>query len=74
MNEAKMIPLETVEEGTPVGTAVVLIKDDGRAFLTKTRSIAWELGGGHLVVKVEGVTGGYLASRCHILLPPPAEA
>lgn len=47
----------------PEGTHVTLVLDDGSKLATKTRSIAWELGHGQPVVKVEGKTGGWLLSR-----------
>lgn len=49
----------------PIGTPVILTKDDGSEFETKTRSGPWMLGAscrdkGHTaVIKVEGITGGY---------------
>src|ERR1700687_43814 len=49
----------------PEGTPVIVTKDDGSEFHTKTRSKPWMLGAssrdqGHTaVIMVEGITGGY---------------
>jgi hypothetical protein len=49
----------------PEGTPVIVTKDDGSEFHTKTRSIPWMLGAssqhlGHTaVIMVEGISGGY---------------
>jgi hypothetical protein len=59
--------LELVEKWkhVPKGTPVVVTRDDGSEFKTKTRSIPWMLGascrsGGHTaVILVEGLSGGY---------------
>lgn len=50
----------------PVGSPCDLILDDGSMLRTKTRSIAWELGHGQAVVKVEGKSGGWLLERVRI--------
>ena len=63
-------------KGTPEGTPVILTKDDGTDFHTKTRSIPWMLGAdnrppsdwthcpGHTaVILVEGLTGGWSLQR-----------
>jgi hypothetical protein len=54
----------------PIGTPVVVRKDDGSDFHSKTRSAPWMLGedgngkGGHTaVIMVEGITGGYSLER-----------
>jgi hypothetical protein len=47
----------------PSGSMVYLIDDFGEIHETRTRSVAWTLGHGEPVVKVEGRTGGYLLSR-----------
>lgn len=47
----------------PAGQPVELTEDDGSITHTQTRSIAWELGHGEPVVKVDGKTGGYLLER-----------
>ena len=45
-----------------IGAGVVVKLDDGRLWHTKTRSVAWELGHGP-VVMLEGKSGGYDLSR-----------
>jgi hypothetical protein len=50
-------------EKFPSGTAVIVVKDDGQIWETKTRSEAWELGHGQPVVMLEGKSGGYDLSR-----------
>lgn len=45
------------------GSAVELTNDLGERIATKTKSEAWLLGDGTPVVKVNGVSGGYLLSR-----------
>lgn len=48
----------------PVGIEVLLTKDNGTEFLTKTRSAALVGGGGGwAVIFVEGISGYYLLSR-----------
>ena len=47
----------------PVGQPVALTEDDGSLTFTQTRSIAWELGHGAPVVKVDGRVGGYDLNR-----------
>lgn len=46
----------------PEGTPVLLTDDFGDKHETKTRSIAWVLGG-NAVVMVDGRAGGYLLDR-----------
>lgn len=48
---------------TPEGSDVELIDDLGDRHRTRTRSVAWVIGGGVPVVMVEGRSGGYLLSR-----------
>lgn len=57
----------------PVGTPVSVTKDDGSRVATKTRSNPWKLSSGTPVVMVEGISGGYLLTRVHVL-PPSAPA
>jgi hypothetical protein len=47
----------------PVRTPVVVRRDDGSEFHTKTRSEAWLLGGHTPVVMVDGIAGAYLLRR-----------
>jgi hypothetical protein len=52
-------------KSVPEGTPVIVTKDDGTEFKTKTRSIPWMLGAssrdpGHTaVIMVDGISGGY---------------
>ncbi len=63
--------LRLIEEwkDVPMGTPVIVTKDFGEQFETKTRSEPWMLGAssqgpGHTaVIKVEGITGCYLLER-----------
>lgn len=43
----------------PIGSCVIYQDAMGDEHKTKTRSEAWELGGGQVVVKIEGRSGGY---------------
>lgn len=45
------------------GQRVIVVMDDGEERETRTKSIAWNLGGGHPVIKVEGISGGYALHR-----------
>ena len=47
----------------PVGTPVLLFKDGGSVFPTKTRSEAYLTESGHPVIFLAGVTGYYLLDR-----------
>ncbi len=47
----------------PVGTEVLVTRDNGEEERTKTRSEAWVLSGHTAVVMVDGIAGGYLLSR-----------
>ena len=46
-----------------VGTAVDVRMDDGEVRRTRTRSAPWQLGSGHWVVLLEGISGGYSMKR-----------
>lgn len=54
---------------TPEGTPVIVTKDDGSEFQTKTCSIPWMLGSssqgsGHTaVIMIEGISGAYALER-----------
>lgn len=50
-------------EKYPPGTPVGVVEDDGSITLTRTRSAAWALGGGHLVVSLNDRAGGYSLER-----------
>lgn len=57
---------QQVEEwnaANPVGTAVLLQRDNGDIITTKTRSAAWLLSGHSPVVQVEGIAGAYFLPR-----------
>ena len=53
----------------PIGTPVRYfpIKGVGESIVTKTRSEAWALGHGEVVVKIEGRAGGVCISHLEIL-------
>lgn len=51
--------------GVPVGTPVVVTKDDGSEFVTKTRSYPWMLCSTPVIL-VEGITGGYALERVRL--------
>lgn len=59
--------LETWNAMYPSGSPCILTDDFGREHKTNTRSIAWELGHGEAVVKVEGRSGGYMLDRIRML-------
>lgn len=71
MKTAVTKQLSLIEEwkDVPEGTPVVVTKDLGEQFHTKTRSIPWMLGASHrdpghtAVILVEGITGGYMLER-----------
>lgn len=56
----------------PVGTEVIVTRDNGDELRTKTRSEAWVLSEHTAVVMVEGIAGGYLLSR--VRRAPPNHA
>lgn len=73
---AKQLKLAEEWKDVPEGTPVILTKDDGSEFYTKTRSGPWMLGAdsrdpddpthspGHTaVIMVEGISGGYSLER-----------
>ncbi len=47
----------------PVGTRVLVLKDNGSTVRTKTRSVPWQLSGHTWVVAVDGISGGYALTR-----------
>lgn len=55
----------------PVGRDVVLSKDSGEQFPTKTRSEAQVLSGHSAVIWVEGVSGCYLLDCVKVSEPSP---
>lgn len=48
----------------PPGTPVLVTKDDGTEFLTRTRSEAEVLGGHTAVVWLDGLRGCFVLHRC----------
>jgi hypothetical protein len=56
----------------PVGTAVVVTKDDGRYVRTTTRGAPW-LMGDVAVIMLEGISGGYALERVRALRDEPDE-
>jgi len=52
----------------PEGTPVFVVRDMGDILETITRSIAWLTASGSVLVKVEGIAGGYSLSR---VIPKP---
>lgn len=50
-------------DSVPVGADVIVTKDNGTEHRTKTRSDAWVVGDHTAVVKVDGISGGYMLSR-----------
>lgn len=47
----------------PIGTPVLVKKDDGSIFTTRTRSAGWLLSGHSAVIMVEGISGAYSLER-----------
>jgi hypothetical protein len=47
----------------PVGTDVVVTKDDGKEIRTRTRSEAFLLGGHTACIQLEGISGCYALER-----------
>lgn len=64
-DRARAISAQLVAAWTdvPVGTAVVVTKDHGEQFPTRTRSLPYLLGDGSPVIMVEGITGCYALER-----------
>ena len=46
-----------------IGIDVEVMKDDSSTIFTKTRSLAWVLGGHTPVILLEGMSGGYALER-----------
>lgn len=66
---AAAIKLDRADQRTPVGTRVLVVRDNGDVLLTRTRSDAWTLGHGQVVVSVHGISGGYAIERVHVVPP-----
>ena len=52
----------------PEGTPVFVVRDTGDILETTTRSIAWLIPSGSVLVSVKGIAGGYRLSR---VIPKP---
>jgi hypothetical protein len=71
MQKPKVAQVRLIEEwkDVPIGTEVIVTKDLGEKFHTKTRSEPWMLGSsctspGHTaVILVEGISGCYMLER-----------
>lgn len=59
--------LEDWNECYPVGSPCILILDDRSELPTRTKSMAWRLGHGAVVVAVEGKSGGWDIDRVRML-------
>ncbi len=55
----------------PLGTAVIVTKDDGQEVLTTTRSHGEMLSGHTPVIWVDGAVGCYLLERVRLVTPEP---
>lgn len=62
-----MMTAELWNRIAPVGTPVEVRRDDGTFMHTLTASKAWALGNGQLVVKLDGLAGGYALERVYLL-------
>ncbi len=60
------ISVEEFNEWYPIGTPVILTKDNGEEIPTNTRSMAWDLCGTPAVM-VSGISGGYDLGRIKVL-------
>ena len=61
-----MVENKIVEEWNKkykIGINVEVMKDDGSTIFTKTRSLAWVLGGHTPMILLEGISGGYALER-----------
>lgn len=61
-----MVENKIVEEwnkSCKIGIDVEVIKDDGSTIFTKTKSLAWVLGGHTPVILLEGMSGCYALER-----------
>jgi hypothetical protein len=60
---AQTVTAEAWNAAYKPGQPVIVRRDDGSLWNTKTRSEAWNLGHGQPVVMLEGKSGGYDLSR-----------
>lgn len=58
-----MKTLPNHKKNWPIGTRVIVTKDDGSKLFTKTSSAPWMLGGHTPVILVEGISGCHLLDR-----------
>ncbi len=63
MSKMTQKQLDKWNETFPIGSPCWVQYDDGSEHTHHTRSFAWFLGGGHAVVKVDGLSGGYSLDR-----------
>ncbi len=66
---AKQKQLVAQWEDVPIGTAVIVTKDDGTEVATTTRSHGQMLGGHTPVIWVDGIAGCYLLERVRLNKP-----
>jgi hypothetical protein len=73
MRKPSVVQTRLVEAWKDVaeGTDVVVTKDRGEQFQTKTRSAPWLLGGHTAVIMVEGISGCYSLERIRKSEPAP---
>jgi hypothetical protein len=65
------LSLDAWNRAHPPGTPVLVHRDDGSFYRTRTRSMAWLTGNGEPLVKVDGIVGGYSVRRVIPLAPHP---
>lgn len=61
--KADQVRLVEAWKDVPLGMDVILTKDNGEQFPTKTRSAPWLLGGHTAVIQVDGIAGCYRLDR-----------
>ena len=61
--------IKTFNELVPIGSIVTRINDFGKPIVTKTRTVAWALGDGHIVVSCEGQYGTAICLKRIIVHP-----
>ncbi len=59
-----------IAKDTPVGTRVLVVRDDRSLLRTVTRSQPWEMCG-QWVISVNSISGGYAMSRVYLDEPEP---
>lgn len=68
--KADQVRLVEAWKDVPQGTDVILTKDGGEQFPTKTRSGPWLLGGHTAVIQVDGISGCYRLDRVRMAQDP----